>query len=198
MTTFVFPFWWKNKQMSHLAISIGCVGSYFVLYSGYDKKTKSLKIAENLTKIFSFKQQSVSQSLDDINKVLGLAGLTLIGFGFFAPAKALVEHGAYLSFAHGAYSAYRYLYRFKMGQKKQASMVLGVVSSTTLAMHLGLLPTPSQVPLSVLPLAVASIATVHYYSMEIPPDSWYPAVRPYAYLAFVASIAATVKLALLV
>ena len=126
------------------AVTAGTTIAFFTLYSGYDKVTKDFSLmTTKLKDIFFLGSKSVSYSFDEINKVLGLAGLTLLG-GSLIPLNGrtqwLVEgsvqnevlnHATFFIIAHGLYSSYRYFKRF-YSKQKAIPMVFGVIAAQLL------------------------------------------------------------------
>ncbi len=93
--------------MTPLALGAGTVASYLVLYSGYDKATRSLRIRAKVGKILSF--ADLRFTLHELNKVAGLAGLTLAGAALLPVpphfAEAARPAAAVLTLAHAGFSA---------------------------------------------------------------------------------------------
>jgi len=193
----------SESTVTATAFTTACLGSYFILYSGYDKKTKSMQISSKLREIFSFADPS--KSYDEINKVLGLAGITLVGTSLLriptVPSRLIGVHGAWISVVHGLFSSYRYRHRFALRSPKLPSMILGSAALVAVGAKslTGVLPanTPVQTlsNYKALPLLVAALTTTHFYTMEVPSGkpSWVPEIRPFGFLALVVGVAAIGK-----
>ena len=159
------------------------ISSFQLFYSCYDKIKKRLNFAVKLRQIFSFR--SVSYSFNEINKVLALAGLTLLGYSFInitnLSANKIRLNAFYMLAVHGCYSLYTFFDRY-FGQK-QFAMFLGSLSLTSLAaIQFGY---PIALP-SAFTICSLITATAHFYTMETKPQGL--AVRPFGYLAFVTSL----------
>ncbi len=124
------------------AVTTGCVAiSYLVLYSGFDKATQQYKIVAKLKAIFGF--GNVTQSLNEINKVLGLTAMSTVSAACLAAACPAITNSAYsrqlalyglqVGAVHGIYSAFQFFSRFS-GPKRLA-MVLGSASVWALALY---------------------------------------------------------------
>jgi hypothetical protein len=190
----------SGAESKALAFTGAWLASYFLFYSGFDKATKKFKIVSNLKSIFSFK--SVKYSLTEINKVAGLAGLTLLGAAALGRAvgsdqtkeiaKKVGVHAFGICVSHGVYSGFSHFDRFTGA--KSLAMILGVLSVTGLvAQNTKLLHLPAP-PKCICPQALAlgtvAVATTHFYVMERKPDGSLP-IRPWGYWAMVSGVAAT-------
>jgi hypothetical protein len=185
---------------TELAVTTGIVGSYFILYSSYDKKSATIK-PEMLAKIFGF--SNVTFSLREINKVLALAGLTVFGLSF-APAVVSLEadaasilqtHAASLLLAHGLYSTGSF-YGFDpvkkyVENKRNLAIVMGDTALGLLFAETQYSSVSKAIDVSKENVLTASIilGTVHFYLMEITPGPFTGKlkVRPYGFVAFGAS-----------
>eukprot|EP01084_Bolivina_argentea_P198235 339517_1 len=175
-------------NVSPWILSSSCMASYFLLYSCYDKQKKQLRI-KKLKQIFGLK--NVQYSLNEINKVLSLTGLTLLSLSFIPKnklnkinvaynASKIREHSLYLLTIHGSYSLYTFFDRY-FGAK-QFAMFFGSCSLTSLWLYkLEYLPSKY----SIMPLM---IGTIHFYTMETKPNGLQ--IRPYGYTALTVSLIA--------
>ncbi|KAJ9462996.1 hypothetical protein DIPPA_22547 [Diplonema papillatum] len=183
-----------------LAVSGGCLASYLVFYSAYDKSTKSLNFSL-LTKIFSFRD--FDYSMKQINKVTGLGSLTLAGLALF-PSKLsegcqgdLLKIAMMIGATHAVKSSYLY-YGFnprKMlaGQGKRVAfevpaLILGLLGFGLMATDA--FPKARDLnpcaPAALAPAAYAGLlfSLLHFYFIETPtglPQDL--PCRPYAYTA---------------
>ena len=171
-------------NVSVTALTAGCVGSYLVLYSCYDKVKKQLQ-AKKLVDILSFKR--TKYSLNEINKVLALSGLTLFALSFtpnmvssfmtYGMEKTR-ENATFLLTLHGCYSCYAMFDRY-FGNK-QISMLLGTCSVTSLwLMKLGYIEQKYA-------LFTLMLSTAHFYTMESTPNGL--KIRPFGFNALIASL----------
>ena len=177
-------------------VAISTLASYFVLYSGFDKASRSFKIGPKLADIFLVRK-SWAFTIDEINKVLGLAGLTLLGGEMLQtvvcpPSNAsrrFLWPAAILA-AHGTYSGLKY--QNKWFGKKAPAMLLG--ASALAALLLPFAPNPSVRAFATdskvwLPL-VGAVSVAHFVWMELDTKGNL-AIRPYGFLALVVGVVAT-------
>ena len=184
---------------------------YFIFYTGYDKKTKSL----NSNQLFEVLlcRKSFNDTIVEVNKVLALAGLTLAALSVFVLDMNLLMFATIELVIHGAYSSYQFYgsnnipkfsdwslrkTRKELSSKsakqrllatRKFSIISSVMCSIILeAWFLGYVDMSPAVSLMFLSLGVA-----HFYSMEVDFRGKLH-VRPFGFLAFIASfisIAAT-------
>ena len=169
--------------VNELQLTLLCILSYILLYSCYDKLQKKLKIIPKLKQIFSFK--NVKYSLNEINKVLALSGLTLFAYSFINLTKShdikkIRVYAFYILAIHGSYSLYTFLDKY-FGPKKFA-MFFGSCSLTSMFLI--------QFEFIDMKYSILSliIATLHFYTMETKPNGLQ--IRPYGYVALITSIIA--------
>lgn len=200
---------WAVRNTSPAMETTGALSVYFLLYSGYDKTTKSMRIKQNLGDIFLVRK-GITHTLDQVNKVLGLAGLSLLAESSFwhvsgrADARPLASGLATSSLVllevHAAYSAWRYTSRFTSPAKKAAATWLGVSAlSVTLVRNGYGVRLAERVPgvgriVAANGAAAAAIglglASAHFYTMELDSKNVLQ-VRPFGKAALVIGVAAT-------
>lgn len=136
---FFFPLPIRNKKFMSFPITpevttAGVFGFYLVAYSGYDKATRQFRIPEKLKNILLC-ETSFIQSVKELNKVAGLASLTLIGLSQFIkqyslPLATLLRSGTLLSYGinvgrvHGIFSMIEFRRRYT-DSTYMLAMVLG-------------------------------------------------------------------------
>ena len=178
-------------------VSAGVLGSYLVLYSGYDKKSGSLKL-DMITKILGF--SNVTFSCREINKILALGGLTVIGLSFAAPqlgagsTATLQEHAAGLLLVHGLYSTGSFYgwspVKKYLNNKRNVAILMGDAAVALLATEAlageSSLSAVQNVSKENLLAASLFLGTCHFYFMEVVPGPYMGKlkVRPYGFLAF--------------
>ena len=144
-------------MVNELQLSILCIISYILFYSCYDKLTKKLRIIPKLKQIFLFK--NLKYSINEINKVLALSGLTLFAYSFITHAShkdtKIRQYAFYQLMVHGSYSLYTFFDKY-YGPKKFAMFFGSCALTSMLLIELEFIP----IRYSVLSLV---IATVHFY-----------------------------------
>jgi len=196
----------NNKNQEMLWTSILLL-AYLGLYTAYDKSTKALDIDTLLDVLLA--RKGFDHTLVQLNKVISLVGLTLLGLPFTPFISSLITdtrteltEACYLLSIHSMYSTYKYygsknipeIQRFvtilednvssnsatNLEGKRKISLICGACAATFLdAFYFEMLP--------INPLLVASMLVfglVHFYYMEIDFRGSLQ-VRPFGYLAFV-------------
>eukprot|EP00760_Papus_ankaliazontas_P037695 PhM_4_TR8700/c0_g2_i1/m.33266 len=169
---------------SPTAATVVVVGSFFVFYSGYDKSTGRLNLRKMLVPIFMpTTRKAVSVSLFEVNKVLGLAGLTLLSVSYvpLGDLSLLRPHALALLTAHGAYSSVKFWRRAMPRSGKSVSMWLG---AATLLLAVSGESTTTVVSSGGV---VCLLGTVHFYTMETDARGKL-GVRPFGYVAMAAGV----------
>lgn len=186
--------------------------SYLVLYSGYDKGSGKLQPIRKLSAIFSM--GNIRFSLNEINKVLGLTGLTVFSASFilqssfflkylpnqFQPSlfsrnslssnssiQELRMHALYILIAHGSYSFLTYIDRYSMGHPKQIAMAFGNCAMVTMSL---IYYNKISAKYAVVSLG---FALLHFYKMESKPHGQGLDIRPYGYFALAVGVLAFVN-----
>jgi len=156
---------------------------YFLLYTAYNKKTKSLEWGKLRRGLIS---------LDEINKVLALAGLTLMPFFFVFATSELAVHGLYSTFRHYDTKYIPGISKWttiiKKGKFERIRILSIALSYAAIAISVFSVFSPGQ---AALPLVGVALGTAHFYTMEID-FRWKLQVRPAGLLAFAAPVAALV------
>ena len=183
-------------------VSLGVVGSYFGLYSAYDKKEKTL-IFKKVTDILSFKDKK--QSVSQINKVVALSSLTIAGTALvpnplsegcerpllkIATGMGLVHTVTSLAIFYGFDPRIMLRGEGKSVKGEQLALVSGILG-LWLFCEEAIKSEDVADTRARASYAAAFLALLHFYFIETPtglPQDL--PVRPYGYLAFVASIAA--------
>jgi hypothetical protein len=122
-----------------LLLSTGVTAAYIALYTGYDKKTKSLT-PSNLVDFFLLRK-GWNWTLVEANKALSLTGLTVMLSAFLPQAAHMRDELLTISmgslWVHSAYSYYKFYgldIRKVLSDKamKQASLALGAAAQLSL------------------------------------------------------------------
>lgn len=98
--------------MSALLVYAAVLGSLLAFYTGYSKKTKALDLNQVLDVVLV--RGGLDATLVQLNKIVSLAGLTLLGALFLPGVDALAAPEELLSYTlwslwlHAAYSVYKY------------------------------------------------------------------------------------------
>eukprot|EP00992_Anisonema_acinus_P015328 TRINITY_DN9707_c0_g1_i1.p1 TRINITY_DN9707_c0_g1~~TRINITY_DN9707_c0_g1_i1.p1 ORF type:complete len:202 (+),score=22.99 TRINITY_DN9707_c0_g1_i1:63-668(+) len=175
-------------------VTAGISAFYLVGYSGYDKATRSMQVSKKLTHIFSF--SNTSESLLQLNKLLGLVGCTVlaaatagdaphveVGGLLRRAAPSLRAHALAMLGLHGLYSSWRFSKFIGAASKKGAGMAIGSTAVASLfAANFGNVSRDTVSKL--LPAAMVAGVT-HFYLMETGPKGLQ--IRPAGYAAFIAA-----------
>jgi hypothetical protein len=171
--------------ISSYSLSGGVTASFFLLYTAYDKNSKSLT-SRNLVDLFLCRR-GLDWTLVELNKTISLSGLSIFLISclpqFSGEREDLVYIAVNMLVAHGIYSSYKF-YQFdpyKVLQEKfikKCSVLLGAVSLGALLFgYFNYISVPTVV------LSVTTLSVSHFWTMEV--DYKYRLqVRPYAYLVF--------------
>eukprot|EP00043_Microstomoeca_roanoka_P022608 m.256749 g.256749 ORF g.256749 m.256749 type:complete len:195 (+) comp22510_c0_seq1:254-838(+) len=167
-------------------ISAAVTLAYFAFYTAYDKGTKKLTW-KNIQCLFT-QEKGVSWTLVEINKVLSLAGLTLMLLSFLPHLGKALSHELHwtaivMLWPHSVYSCYKFYgfqwRRFVQEKKyKQVSVVLGLAAQ--LVLSAGYL---SFINYFVFVASAIALSLGHFYTMEMDYKGRIQ-VRPFAYLPF--------------
>eukprot|EP00128_Syssomonas_multiformis_P018288 Colp12_sorted_trinity150504_noHs@27759 len=170
--------------MGAIAVTAAVVLAYLGLYSAFDKKTKSLKF-QLLVDIFSFRR--LDFSLKEINKVISLAGLTLLPLAFILPGDrrsqmGLIYSAVVLLMVHSCYSLqgfYGYSFsRTITNNPKRVAIIYGTIAQSIL-----LYTVYESDALTLLLFGGLLFSVLHFYFMETN-SAGELQVRPFAYLPF--------------
>jgi hypothetical protein len=178
--------------------SIAVLGAYAVFYSGYDKTTKKLN-AQLLLDIVSV-ERGWKFTLKEINKVLGLGGLTLLAAPAAlslvgAPARGMLSDARRVLVLHGVFSVGLFSERLASHPKTVATWIgVGALLCSLLAAGRGLYE-PIRIGPGPLLLAGLGLGTLHFYTMERDSKGTLQ-VRPFALTALVAGCLGTAQMAL--
>jgi hypothetical protein len=185
-----------------LFITGATVASFFTLYSMYSKSTGKLD-PKQLKQIFGF--ENVTFSLKEINKVLALAGLTILGVSCApkdllgdASGAVLREHATSLLVSHSLYSTYEFYdlsaTKLWVNNKRRLAIIAGQAALSMVAMETfpalcGGKTTSEltgQTQTAILSVSLA-LGSAHFYFMEIKPGPYQGklAIRPWGYVAAV-------------
>ena len=166
-------------------LSGSVASSYILLYTAFDKKTKTLQFG-NVLDLFLCRR-GLDWTLVEANKALSLAGLTTMMIAYLPEFKEQRKDLLWISmvtlWGHSTYSFYKF-YQFDIRKAvsekfiKRISLLLGAASSLALAMGVF-----DQLTALVMAASTTALGIAHFYSMEI--DYKYVLqVRPFAYLPF--------------
>ena len=180
---------------------------YLVFYTGFDKKTKSLNFSQ-LLDVLGFRR-SVEFTIKETNKVLALAGLTLIAYSVISTDRFMLLIAAIELIIHGLYSSYAFYgsnnipkisdwtisktakeissrnAKERLLSKRKLSILCSLISSIIL--ETWLLGYLDWTPLVIN--TFLSLSVIHFYTMEIDFRGKLH-VRPFGFLAFVVPIVA--------
>jgi hypothetical protein len=174
--------------------TLGVVCAYAVLYSSYSKATKRLE-PRLLADIVLFRR-GWEFTLKEVNKVLALAGLTMLGAPDVMALLAqrsppgLRHDGMRILMVHGLLSMNLYFDRLVQPAKRTA-MWTGVLAlfCGAIAYTEGLVPISPRLAL----LATVGLGTTHFYLMEKNERNKL-VIRPFGFLALVVGVLSTGRL----
>lgn len=176
---------WTKRLHNPYVLSGAVTFSYVALYTGFDKKTKSLAPSNVVDMILG--RRGLDWSLVEANKALSLSGLTTMMLAFLPEYADIRKDLLWISllslWTHGTYSFYKF-YQFDIRKiisdkaMKQLSLVLGAAGQVALTAGYF-----EQFSTAILAASTTALGVAHFYTMEI--DYKYVLqVRPYAYLPF--------------
>ena len=177
-----------------VCITAGTTAAYLVLYTGYSKADKTIDLKGEYSKFF---KSNAKYQLNQLNKVAGLAALSVLAIGSLMTAPEqketraeLIKHASGISLVHGLYSVWQYRGKFALSEKP-IPMGLGILAAfATYQLSL------AENVHSTCPMwaaAAVGLATTHFYTMELDKDGKL-AVRPFAFTAMVLGLLAGAQL----
>ena len=173
------------RSPSAYKTSLAVTASYLLLYTAYDKQTKTL-VLKNLTDLVTFKRGR-NWTFLELNKAISLSGLTTMLMSFLPQFESQNRELLFISmnmlWAHSVYSFYQF-YSLKVSKVlslkfvKRISILFGSLGQLALsAGYWGFISKPA------LLLTSTSLGLAHFWTMEVD-DEYVLQVRPYAYLPF--------------
>jgi hypothetical protein len=187
-----------------LTITLTVCLSYLFFYTAYDKQTKQLSRDLLITVLTCGK--SVDHTIVEANKLISLAGLTILLLAALLPSSAaalrhsLSWHGMIMVWVHTVYSLYKYygtpnIPSIQMLQNTKWSECVGPNKERTVLLRVisFIAGSVAQLLLSFTLSAFGVVMGVlHFWTMETD-HKWKLQVRPWAYLPFLICIGLVIK-----
>jgi hypothetical protein len=186
------------------SISLTVSLSYLFFYTAYDKQTKQLSRDLLVTVLTCGK--SVDHTIVEANKLISLAGLTILLLAGALPSSAatlqyeLAWHGMIMLWMHTVYSVFKFYGTDNIPSLKRLSTTRWALAFTPAAERTVLLRTISCVLGSIAQLLLSFtlsafglvLGVAHFWTMEVD-YKWKLQVRPWAFLPFVIFVALLLK-----